>query len=161
MQNSYILFKFHPFLQKILLNYSFYCCHFMFDSTQTWIFLNFLHLYDSSDSHFLICNEYAMIFSPETEIFLRNSDFFTAKPVSLEIYLYGQGQYACRHKLFLIARGFSLSNTIQNCKFPIFSSKSRSCHPFSMIFGNLYIFFCSCLFIFSLTDGHTYHEFER
>ena len=75
-----------------------------------------------------------MIFSPETEIFLRNSDFFTTKHVSLEIYLYGQGQYACRLKFFLIAHGFSLSNTDKNCKFPIFSSKSRTCDPFSMIF---------------------------
>ena len=45
---------------------------------------------------FQICNEYAMIFSLETEFFLEFSFFVTANPVSLEIYLYGQGQYACR-----------------------------------------------------------------
>ena len=57
-------------------------------------FSNFLHLYDHSHSHFLICNEYAMIFSPESVIFLKNSDFFTTKHVSLDFFLCGQSQYA-------------------------------------------------------------------
>jgi len=97
LQNSYIFFKFHPFLQKILLNYS-VCWHFfMSECTQTWIFPNFHYLYDSSHSHFLICNEYAMIFSPETEIFLRNSYFFHRQTCFIGIFfLCGLGQYACR-----------------------------------------------------------------
>ena len=143
MQGNLYFFKFNPFYWKFLLNHSLYCCGFMFDCTQTWIFSNFHYLYDSSHSHFLICNEYAMIFSPETELFL---EILIFSPPNLFHW-----KLTCMVKVnmhvdsfFLIAHGFSLSNKDQNYKIPIFFSSSiHFCRKFCWI--TLFTAVISCL----------------
>ena len=87
------------FCRKFWLNYSFYCCHFMFDYTQTWIFSNFLHLYDCSHSHFSnlqwICND----FFTWNWFFLGNLIFFHHKTCFIGI-IFVNPTAICSHNHF-------------------------------------------------------------
>ena len=139
--------KSHPFSQKILLNYSLYWCHFMFYCTQTWLFPFFSTFMIVPIHIFLICNKCAMIFSPETELFLEILIFHRQTCFIGNLFVKPTTIWLPNQLFFIYAWIFHI-NTNQNSKIPIFSSKSRTCLPFSIDFGNLYIFFYSCSIIF-------------